>query len=597
MSTRSHGQAKPVSASSAVPAAVLQRKCACGGTPGPTGECADCRRKRQLGGTVQTKLRVNQPGDKYEQEADRVADMVMRMPEPRLQLQVEPEEEEEEETLQTKPIVSQITPLIQRQVAPEEEEDEEGIQMKPLPSAGSIQRQTIEEEEEDEEVQAKELPGRTPVVTPQIQARINALRGGGQPLPKSVRAFFEPRFGVDFSRTRIHTGPVATEITRSLNARAFTLGRGIFFNEREFQPGTGSGNRLLAHELAHIVQQTCHDSTELAQRATQAETGSSPLGSAPLDIENVPDNYLVCAIVCYFGIPPGVFKDIVALVSEAIAASASKALSQEDVRRLRELKGSGISKLISKLKLVLDFLVKGKIYNVPIPRAARTLRIKALRLALQYTTGASLRMGLKWASRVNLATTVLFAAECAVACSKALKQVITDALSLPFQFLNFLEEAETIGIGLIRGGEQEAIYRDIYEFEATMDPLNWDSTTVLPEAEEAVDLLEDISIELLETFDKALVEEGALEFRRLSLRPIRELGVDPGKVERIVTLVNEFLADEPDRILFFETEEELESNPRRFFTLMLDALLVDFEEFPEDVADRLIQESLETATD
>jgi hypothetical protein len=61
---------------------VVRRKCACGGTPGPTGECAACLRKRPLGGTLQSKLRLNEPGDRYEQEADGVAEHVMRMREP-----------------------------------------------------------------------------------------------------------------------------------------------------------------------------------------------------------------------------------------------------------------------------------------------------------------------------------------------------------------------------------------------------------------------------------------------------------------------------------------------------------------------------------
>jgi len=73
-------------------------------------------------GALQAKLRIGQPGDVYEQEADRVADKVMRMPEPEMQLQ------EEEEILQTKTLVDQITPLVQRQV--EEEEEEEMLQAK-----------------------------------------------------------------------------------------------------------------------------------------------------------------------------------------------------------------------------------------------------------------------------------------------------------------------------------------------------------------------------------------------------------------------------------------------------------------------------------
>lgn len=143
-----------------------------------------------VGRIIQAKLRVGQPGDKYEREADRVAEQVMRMPEPRAQRQAE-EEEKEEEVLRAKPLAKQITPLIQRQV--EEEEEEEGIQTKPIASQITplIQRQAEPEEEEkepiqmqlvslghpilqkqeepeeeEETVQPKELTGHTPGVSP-----------------------------------------------------------------------------------------------------------------------------------------------------------------------------------------------------------------------------------------------------------------------------------------------------------------------------------------------------------------------------------------------------------------------------------------------
>ena len=105
---------------------IVQRKCACGGNAGFTAECEECRKKNLIGETrplIQTKLKIGQPGDKYEQEADRAAEQVMRMPEPTVQRQVE-EEEEDEEVLQAKPIGDRTTPLIQRQVDEEEEEGE-----------------------------------------------------------------------------------------------------------------------------------------------------------------------------------------------------------------------------------------------------------------------------------------------------------------------------------------------------------------------------------------------------------------------------------------------------------------------------------------
>jgi len=146
---------------------------------------------------IQTKLRINKPGDVYEEEADRVAEQVMRMEEPGVRRQVE-----EEETLQ-----------------------------------------------------AKEIPSQIPEVTPNLEARINAIRGGGQPLPESTRAFFEPRFGHDFSQVRVHTDAQAAEAARAVNARAFTAGRDVVFGAGKYAPGTSEGRRLMAHELTHVVQQ------------------------------------------------------------------------------------------------------------------------------------------------------------------------------------------------------------------------------------------------------------------------------------------------------------------------------------------------------
>lgn len=115
--------------------------------------------------------------------------------------------------------------------------------------------QPMTEEDEEETLPAKEVPGRTLKVTPDVQAQINTIRGGGQPLPESVRAFFEPRFGYDFSRVHIHTDAQAMESARAVNARAYTLGRDVVFGTGQFAPQTHAWKKLLAHELAHVVQQ------------------------------------------------------------------------------------------------------------------------------------------------------------------------------------------------------------------------------------------------------------------------------------------------------------------------------------------------------
>jgi len=170
-------------------------------------------------GMIQTKLKINKPGDLYEQEADRVAEQVMRMEEPRVQ------RHPDEELVQKKPV---ITPLIQRQ---------------------------IEEEEEEEFLQTKELPGQSSEVTPALSSRIQSMRGGGQALSESVRAYFEPRFGQDFSQVRAHADSRAAETARAVNARAFTVGEDVVFGNGEYAPESDVGKRLLAHELTHAVQQ------------------------------------------------------------------------------------------------------------------------------------------------------------------------------------------------------------------------------------------------------------------------------------------------------------------------------------------------------
>ncbi|MEJ2003726.1 MAG: hypothetical protein P8X57_01910, partial [Cyclobacteriaceae bacterium] len=106
---------------------------------------------------MQPKLRINNPGDRYEQEADRIADRIMHMPEPRVQRKCASCEQEEEEELQMKPLQSEITPLIQRKCAECEEEEEE-LQMKPLSEQITpvVQRKCANCEEEEEELQMKE---------------------------------------------------------------------------------------------------------------------------------------------------------------------------------------------------------------------------------------------------------------------------------------------------------------------------------------------------------------------------------------------------------------------------------------------------------
>ena len=116
-----------------------------------------------------------------------------------------------------------------------------------------MQRQPLEEEEEL--VQAKEVSAGAPQLTAQFATAVSGMRGGGRPLSPSLRAYFEPRFGHDFSRVRVHTEGRSNETARAIHARAYTIGQDVVFGSGEYLPFATEGKRLIAHELAHVVQQ------------------------------------------------------------------------------------------------------------------------------------------------------------------------------------------------------------------------------------------------------------------------------------------------------------------------------------------------------
>ncbi len=186
---------------------------------------------------IQKKLGMSTPGDKYEVEADQVADKIMTMQNPLIQNKTEDEEE-----LMSKPLVNSITPLIQKQSSLEEEE-----------LATKLQRNIVEEDEE-KKLQTKSN-GNNNTVSGNVESGINNLKGGGKPLSPSARNFFEPRFGTDFSHVRVHDTPKAAQLSRAVNARAFTVGSDIAFNTGEFSETSEKGKKLMAHELTHVMQQ------------------------------------------------------------------------------------------------------------------------------------------------------------------------------------------------------------------------------------------------------------------------------------------------------------------------------------------------------
>lgn len=108
----------------------------------------------------------------------------------------------------------------------------------------------------EELFQIKKSPIKGLELSSDLEARLDLLKGRGQPLPESVRTFFESRFAHDFSHVRIHTDARSAELAQTLNARAFAIGHDVVFGAGQYAPWTITGQRLLAHELVHVIQQT-----------------------------------------------------------------------------------------------------------------------------------------------------------------------------------------------------------------------------------------------------------------------------------------------------------------------------------------------------
>ncbi|QHS58352.1 eCIS core domain-containing protein [Chitinophaga agri] len=172
---------------------------------------------------IQTKLIVNPPDDAYEREADAVADKVTATPDAGKD--------------QSPAFFTPGSNALQRKCAHCEQEE-------------LLQK----EEGEGMEVSRKEKTGEVPAGD-DVATALQQTKGSGEPLPDNTRAHMENAIGADFSDVKIHTGTTAVQLSEQLNAHAFTVGNDVYFNQGAYSPGSTQGDKLLAHELTHVVQQ------------------------------------------------------------------------------------------------------------------------------------------------------------------------------------------------------------------------------------------------------------------------------------------------------------------------------------------------------
>lgn len=201
-------------------APLIQKKasCACG------GGCPSCQANSGS-------LKISQPNDPAEIEADQIADKVMRMA-----------------------------------------DNEAAPAANTLYSPNTINRKCDTCKDEEETAQRKTLPSGSGIPSQSPAHVKGAINSDGRPLDRKTRGYFEPRFGFDLSQILIHTGGTAAESTKAIDARAYTLGNNIIFGSGEYKPGSESGKHLLAHELSHVSQNNIGSGSGFINRMVAANS-------------------------------------------------------------------------------------------------------------------------------------------------------------------------------------------------------------------------------------------------------------------------------------------------------------------------------------
>ncbi|MDI9311615.1 MAG: DUF4157 domain-containing protein [Limnohabitans sp.] len=286
---------------------------------------------------IQKKLKTGTVGDKYEVEADRVADQVVNKTSNGSNGLFQSKAEED---IQQKPIAETIS-TVQKQEMKEEEpvqkksdkeedklqkkemkeddkvqkkenKEEEPVQKKSDKEEDKIQKKSEEKEEpvqakcddcekedkvqkkqEDEKekpVQAKSNNAQSEVQNNQLENQLDNSKGSGSGLDNKTKREMESGFGADFSNVKIHTDSNAVQMSQELGAQAFTNGNDVYFNKGKYNPESKEGKHLLAHELTHTIQQTGMVQKSIEPNVSSSENLESPRFQGEYRLEQAYDD-------------------------------------------------------------------------------------------------------------------------------------------------------------------------------------------------------------------------------------------------------------------------------------------------------------------
>lgn len=509
-------------------------------------KCAACEDEEQ---SAQTKLTIGSVNDTYEHEADAVANRVLRMD----------------------TSVGNISKLnTSNQAAKRKEQSSAGDNSTRNKTEGSLRNSDI-------------------------FSYISSLNGRGQGLSAAENTFFSSRFGRSFDDVRVHFGSEASQAASSINAKAFTYGNNIVFNQNAYQPNNHQGLYLLAHELTHVVQQSggqqhnvnrSEDSSSHAiQRTEEGDLTPEIVGQDP--------DLLLCFILCELGVPPSIWRDITSQVLQAVweeyKGTYSRAQASVAFQRF-QLAFKAYSP-IRVAKFVLTFIVHGKLGLIPIRTAGAKALQRSLetRLIARGATSAGIIAAEQIARKVALVIEVAIAAGCAAYCGTvAYARTLVMLAEMTAQGLvTFAESLETAGeiISSIAGGlATELIVYPIFYSLALLDIYNW-NLSGMPSATRADTLVFGLylSTQINGTDLDTLLAQLA--------RPINSYSQD---LQDLVFMTMNAIAEERQELgeepLPYTARQMLRETPVQFIRLLNDEAYLLFNQDPEEVADAMISD-------
>ena len=486
---------------------------------------------------VQPKLKINSPGDQYEQEADAMAERVMRM--------------SSKET-QIKSQTGLIGSSVQRKCAECEEEERK---RKPI-------------------MRKAENSGNGFEASSYLSSYLSSSKGNGSPLSLDTRSFMENAFSTDFKNVRIHTDSKASEMSKGINAKAFTYGSDIYFGNGQYEPDGNDGKKLLAHELTHVVQQINSGYTQKPSVQRQVD-----------DRANDP-NFLLCLALCELGMPPGVWREIMDSVLQAVSVEYGNnlntrwfALRSPTFRQWSSEFATWST--FNKLKFVLVFIAEGKIGFIPIRTAGATAmrtrlieRIVTLGIRESAVIAAS-----QIIRKVAIFLEVAYAAGCATYCGGLqVANAITDFSQGAAQVLSSLQSISSNFGNAFRQG----ISRVFLTTMITLDPSNWSYRDLALRSRRHLNTISMIS----------RLSSSGDEFVRYAVSPLQSIGIDASLLNELSQDINMTLRNRGGfyQIVQFSADFIGQGSLLSLIQTLHEYHIIEYIRSPEEIAEeRLLQ--------